>query len=58
MNAHDALEFLKAGARAIQVGTANFLNPGASIEVLDGIRDFMKEEKIEGLSGLIGSLKE
>ena len=57
MNAHDALEFLIAGASAIQVGTANFMNPMASIEILDQLQDFMKKEKIKNLRQLIGSLK-
>ena len=58
MNAHDALEFLIAGASAIQVGTANFMNPQASIEILDGLKDFMRKNKIDSVSSLIGSLKE
>jgi dihydroorotate dehydrogenase (NAD+) catalytic subunit len=58
MNTQDALEFLIAGASAIQVGTANFLNPAASTQIVDGLRDFMKKEKIADLSTLIGSLKE
>lgn len=57
MNAHDALEFLIAGASAIQVGTANFLNPAASIEILDGIKDFIKKEKLKDLGEIIGSIK-
>jgi dihydroorotate dehydrogenase (NAD+) catalytic subunit len=57
MNAHDALEFLIAGASAVQVGTANFLNPAASIEILDGIQNFMKKEKIGSLQEIIGSVK-
>ena len=58
MNAHDALEFFIAGAQAIQVGTANFINPQASIEVLNGIKDFMNREKITGLKEIIGSIRE
>lgn len=57
MNSNDALEFLIAGASAVQVGTANFMNPAASIEILQGIRKFMKEEKINSLKEIIGSLK-
>ncbi len=56
MTAHDALEFLIAGASAVQVGTATFTNPSAPIEVIDGLKDFMKKEKIQKLSALIGSL--
>ena len=58
MNAKDAVEFLIAGASAIQVGTANFINPCASMEILEGIKDFMKKEKIKNVSELIGSVKE
>ena len=57
MNGKDALEFLIAGASAIQVGTANFMNPQASLEILNDIKHFMKQEKISGLSGIIGSVK-
>lgn len=58
MNTHDALEFLIAGASAIQVGTANFTNPAVSMEILKGIEDFMKKEKIRDLKNLIGSIRE
>ena len=58
MNAHDALEFLIAGASAIQVGTATFINPNAPIEILEGLKDFMKQEKITALKNIIGSLCE
>ncbi|MBI2095199.1 MAG: dihydroorotate dehydrogenase [Candidatus Omnitrophica bacterium] len=57
MDAHDALEFLIAGASAIQVGTANFINPRASIEILEGLKDFMKKEKLRDLKEIIGSLR-
>ncbi len=53
-SANDALEFIMAGATAIQVGTASLANPGAAIEVLGGIERFMAEEGIEDISGLIG----
>ncbi len=58
MNAHDALEFLIAGASAVQIGTANFLNPAASVEILNGLQDFMKKEKIGNIKDLIGSVRE
>ncbi len=57
MDAKDALEFLIAGASAIQVGTANFMNPSASTEILRGIGDFMKKEKIKNLKKIIGSIR-
>lgn len=54
MRASDALEFIMAGASAVQVGTANFSNPRASLEVLEGIEDFMEKEGIDDIKGLIG----
>lgn len=52
--AHDAIEFIMAGASAVQIGTANFSNPRAPISVLEGIEQFMKKEKVNKLSDLIG----
>ncbi len=52
--ASDALEFIMAGASAIQVGTAGFSNPGAPLDVLEGIEQFMKKEGINNLTELIG----
>jgi dihydroorotate dehydrogenase (NAD+) catalytic subunit len=57
MDYRDALEFLIAGARAIQVGTANFVDPDASIKVLDGIRNFCMENGIAHLDQLIGTFQ-
>ncbi|OIO39683.1 MAG: dihydroorotate dehydrogenase [Candidatus Omnitrophica bacterium CG1_02_46_14] len=58
MNGQDALEFLIAGASAIQVGTANFTNPRVSLDILDEIKRFMVSEKISDLKQIIGSVKE
>ncbi len=55
MSAEDALEFMIAGASAVAVGTANFVNPLATIEILDGIIDFMKKEGIKDISSLTGT---
>jgi dihydroorotate dehydrogenase (NAD+) catalytic subunit len=52
--ASDALEFIMAGASAIQVGTAGFTNPQAPLEVLEGIERFMEREGIETITELIG----
>jgi dihydroorotate dehydrogenase (NAD+) catalytic subunit len=52
--ASDAIEFIMAGASAIQVGTANFTNPRAPLDVLEGIEQFMKKEGIEDIAELIG----
>jgi dihydroorotate dehydrogenase (NAD+) catalytic subunit len=57
MTAEDALEFLMAGAAAIQVGTANFVNPRVSMEIIDGIQAFMDAEGIDTVSEIIGSLQ-
>lgn len=57
MNAHDALEFFVAGATAIQVGTANFMNPNASIEILEGIQRFMRQQRLKDMRQLIGSIQ-
>lgn len=55
-SAADALEFLLVGASAVQVGTANFRNPRACIEILEGIEAFLREERIEGLDRYRGTL--
>jgi len=53
--ADDAIEFLMAGASAVQVGSATFSNPRASLDVLEGIERFMEEEGIQNLSEIIGA---
>ncbi len=55
--AEDAVEFMLAGATAIQVGTANFINPRAGEEIIDGISDYLKQYSIESVRQLIGSLQ-
>jgi dihydroorotate dehydrogenase (NAD+) catalytic subunit len=55
--ARDALEFLIAGATAVQVGTANFINPRATMDIVSGIEDYLKENNLHRLSDLIGSLE-
>jgi len=55
-SAEDALEFIIAGARAIQVGTANLYDPATSVRIVDGIADFCRRKR-RHLSDLIGSLK-
>jgi len=57
MDYRDALEFLLVGARAVQVGTANFINPRAAVEIVEGLRDFCLEEKLKSISEIIGGLK-
>lgn len=53
----DALEFLIVGARAVQVGTANFVDPAAMLSIIDGIEEFCINEGIDDIHQLIGSLK-
>ncbi len=57
MTAKDALEFLIAGAVAVQVGTANFINPHATIDIIEGIEAFLMERKIAYLADIIGVLE-
>jgi dihydroorotate dehydrogenase (NAD+) catalytic subunit len=58
MDHRDALEFLIAGARAIQVGTANFVQPQASVNIIEGLRDFCRSHGISGIEEIIGTLRE
>jgi len=53
----DAIEFIMAGASAVQVGTANFTNPHALLDVLEGIEQFMKQEGINKLTDIIGAAR-
>jgi dihydroorotate dehydrogenase (NAD+) catalytic subunit len=57
MTAEDALEFLIAGASAIQVGTANFINPHATTDIIDGIETFLAERGIDKIKDIIGTLE-
>lgn len=57
MCAEDAIEFLIAGATAVQVGTANFINPRATIDVIEGIEKYMSENDIENITDLVGTLE-
>ncbi len=56
-SAEDAIEFIMAGASAVQVGTATFANPRASLEVLEGIERFMEEERVKSLEEITGSAR-
>lgn len=55
-SATDALEFLMVGATAIEVGTANFINPGATEEIIDGIEAFLAHQNISDIHDFIGSM--
>jgi dihydroorotate dehydrogenase (NAD+) catalytic subunit len=54
--AADALEFLLVGASAVQVGTANFRNPRACVEILEGVETFLREERLPAISEYRGKL--
>ena len=56
-NAKDAMEFILAGATAVSVGTANFNNPHTTIDVMEGIEDYMKRHNVEDINSLIGLVK-
>jgi len=56
MTASDALEFIIAGAKAVSIGTANFVNPISVLEVIKGIREYMQQKGIANVNDLVGSL--
>ncbi|MBL7114348.1 MAG: dihydroorotate dehydrogenase [Kiritimatiellae bacterium] len=55
-NAQDAIEFILAGASAVAVGTANFVDPMTPLTVIDGIADYMRRHNVQRFSDLIGAL--
>lgn len=57
MTVEDALEFIIAGAKAVALGTANFINPLAALEIISGIEDFMIRNDIRNVSDLVGSFQ-
>jgi len=57
IDASSALEFILAGATAVSVGTANFINPKVSIEIIEGLKKYLSENKIKDIKILIGSLR-
>lgn len=57
MTAEDAIEFFLAGASAVAVGIANFVNPRAAVEVAEGILSYLKEHKIANIADIVGQLK-
>jgi dihydroorotate dehydrogenase (NAD+) catalytic subunit len=54
MNADDALEVILAGATGVAVGTANFSNPRATMDVIDGLREYCRENGIADINELVG----
>jgi dihydroorotate dehydrogenase (NAD+) catalytic subunit len=57
MNAEDAIEFILVGASAVQIGTANLINPKTGIEVIEGIKKYLVQNRINRIQNLIGSFK-
>lgn len=57
MNATDAIEFFLAGATAIEIGTANFIDPSVTMKVVDGIEDYLKRHNYESINQIIGKLE-
>jgi len=57
MNAADAIEFMLAGASAIQIGTANFIDPTVSIKVVDGINEYLDRHGFQSVTEIIGALE-
>ena len=53
----DAVEFMLAGATAVAVGTANFMNPHATIDVVEGIEAYCEEQGVSDVNELIGALE-
>jgi dihydroorotate dehydrogenase (NAD+) catalytic subunit len=51
----DALEFMMAGATAIQVGTANFVNPATALDIIDGLGAYLRQTGLERLDRVIGA---
>ena len=54
MSSEDALEFILAGATAVQVGTANYINPRVTVEIIDGLEGYLRKKKIKTIRELIG----
>ena len=57
MRAEDALEFFIAGAAAVQVGTANFINPHAAVDIIDGIESYLEQHGCSSVTDIIGTLE-
>jgi dihydroorotate dehydrogenase (NAD+) catalytic subunit len=57
MNATDAIEFMLAGATAVQLGTANFIDPQVTVKVVKGIEEYMMRHNIQDINDIIGGLK-
>ena len=58
MNSEDAIEMILAAATAVSVGTANFTNPGATVEIIDGIAAYMEKYQVSDIKELVGAVRE
>ena len=58
MTATDAIEFLLAGATAVQIGTANFVDPAVTMKVIDGIDEYCTRHRISDINEIIGGLSD
>ena len=57
MTGEDAIEFMMAGATAVSIGSGNFYDPETSINVINGIENFMKKNEIEDINSIIGTVQ-
>jgi dihydroorotate dehydrogenase (NAD+) catalytic subunit len=57
VSVEDALEFLIVGAKAIQVGTANFVNPQVTLEIISGLEDYLRRQGLRDINQIIGTLE-
>jgi dihydroorotate dehydrogenase (NAD+) catalytic subunit len=57
MNATDAVEFMLAGASAVAIGTANFVNPMAAVEIVDGIEQYLSQTGAASVQEIIGAVQ-
>ena len=57
MNWKDAVEFMLAGASAIQIGTANFIDPAVTVKVVEGINDYLDRHGYQSIKDIIGALE-
>jgi dihydroorotate dehydrogenase (NAD+) catalytic subunit len=57
VSVEDALEFLIVGAKAIQVGTANFVNPQVTLEIISGLENYLRRQGLREINQIIGTLE-
>ena len=57
MTGEDAVEYMLAGAKCVSIGCGNFIDPATSLNVIDGIEEYMKSSGVEDVNELIGAVK-